>query len=115
MTVELNNKISIKIEPVNKSKTRLIGLFYDDRLILREWYKIVDLVECFQAFQKNHLSMDETYTIDYLIELELRKKNDKVTLAVYIDNSWLYFNKLESAQIAHKISRVLARCDIFLE
>lgn len=115
MIIELRNAISIHIEPVKNSKMRLVGLFYKDHLLLQEWIKIVDLVECFQAFQKNHLSIGETYIIDNLIELELRKHNGKVILATYIYDSWIYLDKLETAQITQKLHRVLARCDLFLK
>ncbi len=109
----LTKSLSIKIERHSKFIT-LEGLYFNSVLILYDWLKIVDFVEYFQAFQKNHLLSNHTYSIDNTIEFELTKQDERVLLSMLISGQWIHFDKLKAAQMSQKINRVLARCDLLI-
>lgn len=88
------------------------GLYYRQELLTLEWTELVDFVEFFQAYLKNHLQMTQTYRWGEELTFSLVKQDGMVQLNVTFAYENLTFSKLEAAQLVHKVNRVLARCDL---
>lgn len=90
-----------------------VVLLYDDVLIARNWIEIIDWLEYLQCFQRNMLRTSYEYDRD-IYTFSVKQKDGLLRLICEItDKEPVYLEKVECAQIAHKINRVLSRVDIF--
>ena len=103
--------LSLVIE--QRERTMLLhGLYFHDQLLTTEWTDIVDFVEIFQAFNKNHLQFSKQYPFTEYLTLSLCKEEDSVYLQMSSTYDDFLILKLEAAQIVHKTNRILARCTL---
>ena len=114
MIIDLGNGFSIEILKKAKLKSKVLGLLYEEVPQLVKWQDIVDFVEYLNAYQRNHLSMTKRYALDLKLEIELYKREGEVLLAIYVEERWVYLDKVSASQLSHKINKVLNSCDLFV-
>ena len=112
MTIKIFKNLEIKIKHMTKTTIVVENLILEDEIIANNWLEIVDFLELFQSYIKNHLSFDVVYPFD-LIEFKLHKsKTNEIFFTMTFKNNTYAFSKLNASRIVHKINRILARCNL---
>jgi len=107
--------LSIVIEKKSEYLTIFRGFFFKEELLTDNWTELIDMLEIFQAFNRNHLNVTKKYKWKSLSEFSLFKHEGNIYLQFDYDLEGFSVSKLESAQIGHKLNRVLSRCNLFYE
>lgn len=113
--IPISSEYKALVYPNEKSQFEFCGLLAEDHMVIKDWIRAVDFIECLQAYIKNHL-VTEKYYDEGAFCFEVIKKDHAVLLEVSFEVDYSYqYTKLEAARIAHKLNRVLSRCDLFLK
>lgn len=115
MMIEIFKNIEIEVSYVNKTTIIIENLIIDSKVIANSWLEIIDFLELFQSYIKNHLSFDITYPFDKLVFKLHKSKRDEILLSMDFGESTYAFSKLNASKIVHKINRILARCDLLYQ
>lgn len=110
MLIALNDRLLVQLEQENK-KTKLIGLYFDQELVTETWTEIVDFMEIYQSFLRNHLDTNEEYHFKKML-FRLEKDTGRTMLVSYAYGIRQTYDKLEAARLVHKLNRVLARTEL---
>jgi hypothetical protein len=110
--IKISDRFTVKVKHHSKSKTTLVGLFYEHELITLDWTEIIDFMEIFQAYLKNYLTVGEEYPFLSHMTIVLAKHQGKVALEIYTQSSREIFTKLDAGRLVHKLNRILSRCDL---
>jgi len=115
MIIEISKNIEIEIRQISKNTIFFESLIIENHLITHDWLKIIDFLELFQEYTKNHLSFDVNYQLNQIQFKLYKSKSEEILLSMYLDDNIYAFSKLNAARITHKINRILARCDLFYQ
>lgn len=109
---KINDHLETLIECNDKSQCKFDSLMAEGEEVLTEWTDMVDFIEYLQSYVRGHLITGAEYELKSLF-LHLEKHNGIVCLFIHYKHEEYFYTKLEASQIAHKLNRVLGRCDLF--
>jgi len=115
MMIEIFKNIEIEVRYINKTTVIVENLIIDNKVIANSWLEIINFLELFQSYIKNHLSFNITYPFDKLVFKLHKSKRDEILLSMNFEGNIYAFSKLNASKIVHKINRILARCDLLYQ
>lgn len=112
---------------VLRKKTKEITVFksisyfdFDDKkyyLVIQDIFVFIDLIEVLKSFVSNKLNLQKEYNLSDKFTAKIAQKNGDITLKIHFKNfsNSLYMDKFECSSLAAKFSKILQRCEAWVE